>query len=322
MCRLDEIEALIDEVQSRQEFQVSVALYHVSTSLRFEHAAQRQSPAGSLIKLFILAATAAFVNDGRSTWDEPVEIGQADRVSGAGILKYFQLPLVIPLRQLAAYMCWYSDNIATNRLIEIVSLDYINLVAEALGATSTHLVNRMMEWDGKHDNVTTASDIGWFYRALTADPAYPLSPTVVADCWQFLELDDRPGVHLARMMSRPEGWRNLRAASRQGPISFGRFLRAVGSNRVRHRLASHLPYSVRALLRAANDRTFFHDSALLINGKNVVSVAAMIVHPGVDFRLRRSPAYIAATDFCARLGELAASSIYIEPQKGRSWQIK
>src|ERR1051325_924193 len=181
MSHPDVIQTLIDETQALQGFQISVALHRSNPPLALEHAADCPRPAGSLIKLFILAATAAFVHAGRTTWDEPIPIGPSDRVAGAGILKYFQLPVVIPLRQLAAYMCWYSDNIATNRLIEVVSLDYINHMAEALGATNTHLVNRMMEWDGRNDNMTTACDICRFYQALTAAPAAPLPAAVVAD---------------------------------------------------------------------------------------------------------------------------------------------
>lgn len=117
-----------------------------ATSDGREENGDRVVPAASTIKLFVASAF------WRSTLDpaEPVEVPHAGW-SVADVLSS------VTLADCALLMLAFSDNAATNVLLERLGFDAVNEEAERLGARSTR-VQRLMLTDGP-ENVTCARDL-------------------------------------------------------------------------------------------------------------------------------------------------------------------
>ena len=80
----------------------------------------------SMIKLGILAVLVADMDGGRLEADAPVEVVEADRAPGDGVLRWLTLPLRWTPRDLAVAMTILSDNTATNALVRILGVEHIN----------------------------------------------------------------------------------------------------------------------------------------------------------------------------------------------------
>lgn len=80
----------------------------------------------SMIKLGILAVVAAGFTEGWLAPDEPVEVSEADRAPGDGLLRLLTLPGPWTPRDLGVAMTVLSDNTATNTLLRTVGVDRVN----------------------------------------------------------------------------------------------------------------------------------------------------------------------------------------------------
>lgn len=80
----------------------------------------------SMIKLGILAVVAAGIGEGWLRADEPIDVADADRAPGDGIIRQLTGTLRWSVRDLAIAMTVLSDNTATNALLRILGVDRIN----------------------------------------------------------------------------------------------------------------------------------------------------------------------------------------------------
>ena len=82
-------------------------------------------PTASVIKLPVLCALMAQVEDGTVSLDEPLMLRRADQMGGSGMLKKLTPGLIMPVRDWAMLMMNISDNSATNVLIDHVGLSFV-----------------------------------------------------------------------------------------------------------------------------------------------------------------------------------------------------
>ena len=125
--------------------------------------------AASLIKLPVLAV--AFVADAEGVifLDQEVIIEPKDITGGSGILKAKKLPFTIRLSDLLEIMVSRSDNTATNKIIELVGFDYLNLKFKELGLQDTFLSRKMMDFSSRKkgiENYTSARDISYLLEKI------------------------------------------------------------------------------------------------------------------------------------------------------------
>lgn len=119
-------------------------------------------PAASLIKLPILAAAFYAVDQEKVSLDDMITIKKNDVAGGSGKIKALSLPRRLTFGQLMEWMIALSDNTATNKVIEILGLDYINDTFKRLGLSDTTLVRKMMDFSLRKkglENYTSSSDI-------------------------------------------------------------------------------------------------------------------------------------------------------------------
>lgn len=108
----------------------------------------------SCIKVGILSALFAYLEERKIDQHKKLAYTQSDFVRGSGILRSLSIGLELSLIDLATLMIIVSDNIATNMIINFMGLDYINQYFKQLGFTSFRLHHTL--------DFTKYSDLGGF----------------------------------------------------------------------------------------------------------------------------------------------------------------
>ena len=113
--------------------QVTVAIKHLDSGESYYHDADEAMPTASLIKFMLMLEVYEQVREGKLKLSDLVVLRKEDMVPGAGILTYhFSDGATFPLRDAVRLMIVFSDNTATN------------LVLDKIGIASTG--KRMAEW--------------------------------------------------------------------------------------------------------------------------------------------------------------------------------
>ena len=111
----------------------------------------------SMIKLLILCEFVEQIDSEYISLNETYTYREEDYVEGSGIIQNMTFGTNFTYDTLALYMIEYSDNIATNVLIDILGKDNINEKSRELGLNETKLNRKMMHWDGT-ENYINAED--------------------------------------------------------------------------------------------------------------------------------------------------------------------
>lgn len=111
----------------------------------------------SIIKLFILYAGLKAVDLGRFKLDELIHVPDEEIVPGAGVIQILR-NRHYSYEDLLTLMIAYSDNTATNKMIELLSTDYIQNHIEAIGVSSTFVRRKLYHMIPGIFNESTASD--------------------------------------------------------------------------------------------------------------------------------------------------------------------
>jgi beta-lactamase class A len=162
----------------------------------------------SVIKLAILYEALEQVRSGKAHFDDRVTLTPADQVPGSGVLRLFDAPLSLTLKDVLTMMVVMSDNSATNLAIDHLGLENIDDRIAKLGLKDTYLYKKVftpapvgaaMPTDQKRFGLgkTTAREMATlmtkFVRCELAEPASPTrcavrcgaedaAPTVLPEC--------------------------------------------------------------------------------------------------------------------------------------------
>jgi beta-lactamase class A len=123
----------------------------------------------SMIKLLILCEFIEEIDHETIYLDQNYTYEEKDYVEGAGEIQKMPFGTIFNYDTLTRYMIKYSDNIATNVLIDILGMDNINNRSQILGLKATELNRKMMK-EGEQ-NYMSAEDIeiilkGILYKTL------------------------------------------------------------------------------------------------------------------------------------------------------------
>jgi beta-lactamase class A len=133
-------------------------------------------PTASSIKIAIMIQLFRDEHAGRVHFDDKVTLNAKDNAGGS------ESPLQTDLNKgevhdLLENMIVYSDNSATNKLIDVVGMDRVNLLVRSLGLQNTALRRKMMDTDAAangNENISTplelASLVRMIYDESAADP--------------------------------------------------------------------------------------------------------------------------------------------------------
>jgi D-alanyl-D-alanine carboxypeptidase (penicillin-binding protein 5/6) len=125
---------------------VAVAVKHLKTGETFEHNAKEVMPTASLIKFPVMIAAYDAVQKGKVSLDDMIEIKKDDQVPGSGVLtSHFSPGTKISLRDAIHLMIVYSDNTATNLVLDKIGLPATNELTASLECPETRVNSKVFK---------------------------------------------------------------------------------------------------------------------------------------------------------------------------------
>jgi D-alanyl-D-alanine carboxypeptidase (penicillin-binding protein 5/6)/beta-lactamase class A len=119
---------------------VTVACVHLGTGERLIIRGDEVMPTASLIKLPVMVEVYAQAKDGKVKLDDMLTLAKDDMVQGSGILtEHFSPGAKFSLRDAVRLMIVYSDNTATNMVLDKVGIKAVNERMESLGLKETQI---------------------------------------------------------------------------------------------------------------------------------------------------------------------------------------
>jgi beta-lactamase class A len=135
--------ALADRIEllaAAHKGKVAVAVKHLGTGATYFRNPDDVMPTASLIKLAVMAEVYAQAEAGKVKLDDMVTLAKEDMVQGSGILTdHFSPGAKISLRDAMHLMIVYSDNTATNLVLDRVGIKAVNERMAGLGLKETRI---------------------------------------------------------------------------------------------------------------------------------------------------------------------------------------
>jgi D-alanyl-D-alanine carboxypeptidase (penicillin-binding protein 5/6) len=138
------LKALLEPLVESHEGETSLFVRNMATGEEFQWNADEPRPTASLIKLATMVSAYRLVDSGQVDLDSKVTLREDDKVPGAGILtEHFSPGLEISVRDLIRLMIRYSDNTATNLVVDQIGILQISETMEQLGFPHTKLHSKV-----------------------------------------------------------------------------------------------------------------------------------------------------------------------------------
>ena len=140
---------------------ISFYYRNLATGEEFSYRDGEKLMAASVIKLYVMAAAFARIADGRLDPEQMIVTGRADFVPSCGAVAYLHEGLQVTVLDLITLMIIFSDNTATNILIDLIGIDEINEEIRRLGFRDTWLRRKMFDAEKSRrgiQNLITAGD--------------------------------------------------------------------------------------------------------------------------------------------------------------------
>jgi beta-lactamase class A len=109
----------------------------------WQHHGDRKFSAASTVKIPIMVEVYRQIDAGRCALDDRVQLSEADKAPGSGVLLHLHAGIELTLNDLIYLMISISDNTATNMLIRLAGLEAINRTMRELGMTGSNLSRAM-----------------------------------------------------------------------------------------------------------------------------------------------------------------------------------
>jgi beta-lactamase class A len=174
---MDKLRARIEAVDRGLDGVLGVAVKDLTSSATIAIHADETFPQASSIKLAVLYELYRQAEDGRIDLQETTR-PPLPRVSGGGVLQVLGDRVSLTWRDVAVLMMGWSDNEATNMLIDRVGLEAVNRRLDALSLPRTRLRRKMMDLEAARagrENVSTPAEmlrlIETMYRGTGLSPA-------------------------------------------------------------------------------------------------------------------------------------------------------
>ncbi len=144
-------EELLPRLKSHRG-KVAVAVKHLTQGERFDFQSEEPMPTASLIKLPVLIEAYQQVEAGKLDLHAKITLKEEDKVPGSGILTtHFSSGLQLSLKDAIRLMIAYSDNTATNLVLDQVGMKSTNAAMEKLGFANTKIHAKVFRRDTSID---------------------------------------------------------------------------------------------------------------------------------------------------------------------------
>ncbi|MEI8384132.1 MAG: serine hydrolase [Planctomycetota bacterium] len=127
---------------------VAVEVELLTTGARFSHRAEEPMPTASLIKFPVMVAAYQLAADGKLDLTSQIELKAEDKVPGSGVLTdHFSAGTRLSVRDAIRLMIVYSDNTATNLVLDQIGLATTSEHMARSGFPETRLHSRVYRGD-------------------------------------------------------------------------------------------------------------------------------------------------------------------------------
>jgi beta-lactamase class A len=134
------LQTRLDPLIKTHEGKVALAVKNLETGESYYHNADEVMPTASLIKIAVLIELYQQVQEGKLKLTDRVTLRRADKVPGSGILtEHFSDGADISLRDAARLMIAFSDNTATNLVLERTGIKQVNERMKEWGFPETRM---------------------------------------------------------------------------------------------------------------------------------------------------------------------------------------
>ena len=138
------LKALLEPLIRNHRGEVSVMVQHPASGEEYSWQADTPRPAASLIKVATMVTAYQFADRNRLDLDQAVVLNDQDKVPGSGVLtENFTAGLQISVRDLIRLMIRYSDNTATNLVVDQIGLPSTTQAMDTIGLTNTRLHSKV-----------------------------------------------------------------------------------------------------------------------------------------------------------------------------------
>ena len=157
----EKLSARVSEVDRRLDGVLGLSLRDVESGAVLEIRATETFPTASSIKIAVLYELFRQADEGRIDLGE-ITRPPLPRVRGGGVLQELSDRVSLTWRDLAVLMIGWSDNEATNRLVDKVGMDAVGRRTTALALPGVRLRRKMMDLEAARrgdENVATPGEL-------------------------------------------------------------------------------------------------------------------------------------------------------------------
>src|SRR5262245_17653210 len=123
LCGESSLESRLAPLAKTHQGKVAIAAKHLGNGESYFLNADAPMPTASLIKLPVMIEVYYQASEGKLKLSDPVTLHKQDMVPGSGILTYhFSDGASFPLRDAVRLMIVYSDNTATNMVLDKIGI--------------------------------------------------------------------------------------------------------------------------------------------------------------------------------------------------------
>lgn len=164
--------SMITEIKQRLDALPGVVSFYYKnlvTKEEFGYQQAQKMMAASVIKLFVMTEAFARIDRGLLSAHEMITVHRKDCVPSCGALTYMHDEIQVTVMDLITLMIIFSDNTATNILIDKLGMDAINHTIRGLGYQDTQLRRKMFDLEKSRagiQNIITAEETGRLLEAM------------------------------------------------------------------------------------------------------------------------------------------------------------
>lgn len=169
-------------------FRYAILIKDFSTGYKFAYNEEMPLPAASLLKVPIMACVYCANEAKKIDVRSKVVVKDSYRTAGSGILKNLSGENTFEVEELVRLMIAYSDNTATNVIIDLLGFDYLNNCFKNLGLESTFISRKILDRQAKKEgkeNYTSAEDVGYILEKIYKGEL--INKEVSGRCLEFLK---------------------------------------------------------------------------------------------------------------------------------------
>lgn len=169
---------LIQPLIDAHDGKIGLAIKHLGNGKGFAYRSDEPMPTASLIKTAVMVTAYHQINDGKLSRTQTIPLKESDKVPGSGILtQHFSEGTELSLRDAIRLMMAYSDNTATNLVVDQIGLPSTATLMKSLQLPHTQLHSKVYRRDTSID--------------LQRSQQFGLGSTTAAESIAMLEWIDR-----------------------------------------------------------------------------------------------------------------------------------